>query len=199
MNRFHMHKGRLPYGLFFLIGVLAGILIMNLGKSVLLENTGLLDEYALYHMKYMTVDSSSLFYYVLRLRLKSALTLAVLATTYLGLVVCAGAVFWYGLSAGSFLAAVVIRYGLKGILFALAGMLPQYLLYVPAMAALLVWCENLNRKIYFSNRVTADAYSGVPWTKRMVQLAVIVCVLILGCLLESFMNPNLLERFLKFF
>lgn len=199
MNRYHMQKGRLPYGPIFLAGVLAGILMMNLGKSILLENTGLLDEYTLYHMKYMTVDSSALFYYVLRLRLKSAVMLVILATTYLGVFVCAGSVFWYGFSAGTFLAAVVIRYGLKGILFALAGILPQYILYVPAMVALLVWCENLNRSIYFRNNVTADGDSRVVWAKRLAQLAVIMCVLILGCLLESFLNPGLLEKFLKIF
>lgn len=172
---------------------------MSLGRGVLLENTSLLDKYALYHMKYMTVDSSALFYYVLRLRMKSSLTLAVLATTYLGLAVCAGAVLWYGLSAGAFLAAVVIRYGLKGVLFAFAGILPQYILYVPAMLALLAWCETLNRSIYFSNNAGGDAADGVVWPKRIAQLAVILCVLILGCLLESFMNPGLLEKFLKIF
>ena len=173
--------------------------MMNLGKSILLENTGLLDEYTLYHMKYMTVDSNALFYYVLRLRLKSAFTLVVLATTYLGVLVCAGTVFWYGLSAGSLFAAVVIRYGLKGILFATAAVLPQYILYVPGMVALLVWCERLNRSIYFRNNVIEDNNNSVVWPKRLAQLAVVICVLVLGCLLESFLNPGLLEKFLKIF
>lgn len=199
MNRYHVQKGRLPYGPIFLTGVLAGILLISLGKRILLENTGLLDEYTLYHMKYMTVDSSALFYYVLRLRLKSAITLAILATTYLGVFVCAGTAFWYGLSAGTLLATVVIRYGLKGILFAFAGVLPQYIIYVPTILALLLWCENLNRSIYFRNNVITDAGSSVVWPKRLAQLAVILCVLILGCLLESFMNPGLLEKFLKIF
>ena len=41
---------------------------MNMGKSILLEKTGPLDEYTLYHMKYMTINSNALFYYVLRQR-----------------------------------------------------------------------------------------------------------------------------------
>ena len=194
-----MHKGKLPFGPIFLAGMLTGILMMNLGKSTLLENTGLLDEYTLYHMKYMTVDSSALFYYVLRLRMKTAIMLAVLATTYLGLFVCVGATFWYGLSAGAFLSAAVVRYGLKGILFACVGILPQYLVYVPAFVVLLLWCEALNRSIYFRNSITTEASSGIPWLKRMAQLAMIMGILILGCLLESFANPGLLEKFLKIF
>lgn len=199
MNRYRMHKGRLPLGPIFLAGVLAGMLMMNLGKSILLENTGLLDEYTLYHMKYMTVDSSALFYYVLCLRMKTAITLAILATTYLGLVVCAGATFWYGLSAGAFLSAAVIRYGLKGILFACVGILPQYIVYVPAFVILLMWCETLNRSIYFRNSSVTEGNGTVPWFKRVAQLLLILGVLLLGCLLESFANPGLLEKFLKIF
>lgn len=199
MNRYRIHKGRLPFGPIFLAGVLAGILLINIKKSMLLENTGMLDEYTLYHMKYMTVDSSALFYYVLRLRMKSVVILAILATTYLGLLVCAGTAFWYGLSAGSFLATVVIRYGLKGILFAMAGVLPQYILYVPAVATLLIWCEDLNRSIYFRNESMHSEEKGKFWPARVAKLAVILGVIFLGCLLESFTNPGLLEKFLKIF
>lgn len=199
MNRYNTHKGRLPLGAIFLAGVLAGIMMINLGKSILLEKTGLLDEYTLYHMKYMTADSSALFYYVLCLRMKTAITLAILATTYLGLVVCAGTAFWYGLSAGAFLAAAVIRYGLKGILFACVGILPQYIVYVPVFIILLMWCETLNRSIYFRSSLSTGENAEIPWLKRVVQLALILSALLLGCLLESFANPGLLAKFLNIF
>lgn len=199
MNRYRMQSGKLPFGPIFMAGILAGILLISFKKNILLESTGMLDEYTLYHMKYMTVDTSALFYYVLRLRMKSAIILAILATTYLGLVVCAGTAFWYGLSTGSFLATLVIRYGLKGILLAMAGVLPQYIIYVPAVAALLLWCESLNRSIYFRNSISNEADKAKAWPKRLVQLAVIMGVLLLGCLLESFTNPGVLEKFLKIF
>ncbi len=199
MNRYSMHRGRLPLWPIFLAGFLAGILMMNVWKSILLENTGLLDEYTLYHMKYMTVDSSALFYYVLRLRLKTVFTLAILATTYLGLVVCAGASFWYGLSAGAFLSAVMMRYGIKGLLFAFTGVFPQYLLYIPAMVALLLWCEMLNRNIYFRSSLDTGDEGGIMLPKRLLKLAVILVIVILGCLLESFVNPGMMSGLLKIF
>lgn len=199
MNRYQMRKGKLPLGPIFMTGVLAGILMMSFGKRLLLENTGLLDEYSLYHMKYMTIDNSALFYYVLRIRLESVITLVILATTYLGLVVCAGITFWYGLSVGSFVATVMIRYGLRGILFALAGTLPQYVLYVPAVIALLVWCERLNRRIYFRNSLFNEGEKGVGGPKCLAQLIVIICVVVMGCFLESFINPGILEKILKIF
>ena len=170
---------------------------MNIGKSILLENTGLLDEYALYHMKYMTVNSNALFYYVLKQRLGTMLLLAVFATTYLGLAVCLGAVAWYGMAAGAFLSALVIRYGLKGIFFAVVGVFPQYLLYVPAMLAMLFWCEKMCRNIYFQNGIYQEG--SVSLLKRLLNLVVIFCVVILGCFLESYINPHLMSGLLKIF
>lgn len=199
INRYSMHRGRLPLWPIFLAGLLAGMLIMNMEKSLFLENTGVLDEYSLYHMKYMTVDSSALFYYVLRIRLKSILTLVVFATTYLGLVVCIGASFWYGLSAGSFLAAVMIRYGIKGLLFAFTGIFPQYILYVPAMVGLLIWCENVNRSIYFRSTLETEQEGGNNWPKRLLKLVMIILMFLLGCLLESFVNPGIMSKLLNIF
>ncbi len=193
-------RARFPFGSVFLAGLIAGILIMNFGKSILLENTGLLDEYTLYYMKYMTVDSGALFAYVLRKRMGNALLLVIMATTYLGLVFCAGAAFWYGLSAGAFLAAGVLRFGIKGILLALAGTMPQYLLYLPAFYALFLWCEELYRKIYRKKYYEPD-YGKDKETPtlagRVLKLLSIGIVLSVGCALESFANPSILLSFLK--
>lgn len=199
INRYHIARGQLPLGAIFLAGVTAGILLMNLGRSILLEGTGLLDEYTLYHMKYMTVDSSALFYYVLHIRMKNVVLLVILATTYLGLPVCIGAAFWYGLSAGAFLAAAVIRYGLKGILLVLTGVFPHYLFYVPAMLILLGWCERLNRKIYFKHGMAEDAEREGRRVGNLWKLLLSMGMLFFGCLLESFINPGLMAGLLKIF
>lgn len=190
--------GRVRFRTLFLAGLAAGIFIMNLGKGVLLENTGLLDEYALYHMKYMAVDGGALFCYVLCRRIGGALALGILFTTYLGLVVCAAAAFWYGFSAGAFVAALALRYGLKGILLALAGTFPQYLLYAPALAALILWGARLNRCIYFrgSGENTQGKYF---WMKKALRLVCILSVMTMGCILESFWNPQLVLSLLQVF
>ena len=183
---------------------------MNMGKSILLEKTGLLDEYTLYHMKYMTINSNALFYYVLRQRLGTLFVMAVFATTYLGLAVEIGVVLWYGLAGGSFLSALVIRYGLKGVLFAVTGMIPQYLLYVPAMVLLLFWCENVCRSIYFRHTVYGEndghgIRRNIPLLQkrtpiiRLLLLGGIAVLVIMGCMLESYVNPFLLSSLLKVF
>ena len=190
---------KLPLGSLFWIGVLAGIIVMNLAKSILLDGTGLLDEYTLYHMKYMTVDSGALFYYVLWLRVKAALLLIVFATTYLGMAVCAGATVWYGFSFGAFASALMMQYGLKGIVFGVLSVFPQMLLYVPAAIALLRWCVRLNRSIYFQRDIMADVEKNVPLSRRVLRLLGILGVILLGCLAESFINPEIMEWLLSIF
>ena len=199
INRYQLHDGKLPLLSIYMAGVLVGILIMNLGKSILLTDTGLLDEYTLYHMKYMTMDSSALFYYVLRLRIETFVMLVILATTYLGMVICVGTAFGYGLSTGAFVSALLVRYGLKGIVFAVLSVFPQYLLYIPSMTALLLWCERLNRNIYFKSGLILENNGPMPTPKRIVQLLVILGGILLGCVAESFMNPKVMEWLLNFF
>ena len=65
----------------FGVGLLAGIFIVNLGKGMLLGDTGLFNEDILYHMKYMTVDCNALFCYIFRKRILRLLVLAVISTT----------------------------------------------------------------------------------------------------------------------
>jgi len=183
----------------FCIGLLAGLLVMNIGKQILLEGTGVFDEYTLSHMKYMTVDNKALFCYVLRKRIGSLLILAVLSTTYLGLAACLGAAFWYGMSAGTFLTSLMLRYGIKGILLAFTSVFPQYLLYVPSMFALISWCQTVFRGIYNRSGGGYESLDRSFWIRKAGQLAGIICVRTAGCLLEGYVNPYLLLGFLKIF
>lgn len=183
----------------FCAGLLAGILVMNIGKSILLENTGFFDVYTLYQIKAMTVDSNALFYYIFRKRIVGLLVMAVLSTTYLGLAVCIGAVLWYGMSAGLFLSALTLRYGLKGILLAAVCLLPQYLLYVPAMLMFLKWVDGVYYGIYSRSGNALGAEDKGFLLKKSGQLIAIIGMFAIGCLLEGYVNPGLLLGFLKIF
>lgn len=192
-----MKEARLPVLPIFCISFVAGILVMNIGKSILLENTGLFDEYTLYTMKYMTVDSNALFSYVLRERLVRLLILTVLSTTYLGLVVCVGTVIWYGMSAGAFLAALTLRYGIKGVFLAVVAVFPHYLIYVPVLLALLTWCETLYRGIYGRTINFGEDKAFLP--KKLIRLAAIFGAAVVSCLLEAYVNPLILLSYLRVF
>lgn len=182
----------------FFAGMLAGILITNIGKSTIVDNTGLFDADTLSGMKHMTVDGSALFYYVFRKRMLFLAAMAVLATTYLGYAVCVGTAAWFGMGTGTFLSALALRYGIKGIFLGAIGVFPQCLLYVPALALMLGWCESLYRAIY-SRGVIVDTSDKVFWMKKLGRLGIISVITALGCLLEGYLNPPLLAGYLKIF
>ena len=179
-------------------GLLAGILIMYIGKGILLEDTGFFDTYTLCRIKLMEIDRNALFYFVFRKRVFALIVMAVLVTTYLGMAVCVGRVFWYGMSAGVFLCTMLLRYGVKGGLLAAGCLLPQYLLYVPAMLLFLRWAEEVYRGIYSRGSVMGGGSRGVP-AKKMWQLAGIFGMITAGCLLEGYLNPGVLMTLLKIF
>ncbi len=196
-----IYTGRLPLWQLFALGLLLGILVMNFGKSVLLDGTGLLDEDTLYHMKYMTVDGRALFAYVLGKRGSAVAVLVVLATTYLGLAAGRVAAGWYGFLLGNFLTAAVLRYGVKGFLFAFTSLFPQYLLYIPAFVFLLSWCEQVCKEICFSGNYGRHENEGGKkfWLEKALGLLAILTMFLFGCLLESYVNPLLMTALLKIF
>lgn len=183
----------------FCAGLLAGIVLSNIGKSILLEDSGLFDENILYQMKYATVDGSALFCYIFRKRMALVLGLAVMSTTYLGLVACMGATLWCGMSMGVFLTVLFMRYGFKGLLLAIVCMLPQFLLYIPAALAMLSWCEGVFRGIYIRTGGEAWGADKSYLLKKAGWLAAICLTVTVGCLLEGYINPYLLLGFLKIF
>ncbi len=185
----------------FMGGFCLGMILMNFFKQPLLVDTGLLDEYTLYHLKYITIDSNVFFVYVLRERLGMVLVLSVLSTTYLGLAAVWIYTVWMGAAAGMLLSACVIRYGMKGLFLAVTGIFPQQLLLVPACIFLLYWCYDLCANIYFPGLVLENynIRSKQKIAKKILQLCMLIGVVIMGCVLESYVNPQLLIKFLKIF
>lgn len=196
-DRSMLPAGKLPLRFLFLIGFGIGLSAAYFGRGIWFQTTGILDEDTLYRMKYMTVDSGVLFAYVLCKRCRNFFVLIIMATTYLGLVFCGGITVKYGFSIGFFISTAIYRYGIKGLLLGIVGAFPQYLCYVPAILLLIRWCEELHRSIYFYHNITGQGKKSLPG--RLGKLALILMVLVLGCILECFVNPVLLKGFLQFF
>ena len=196
-DRSMLPAGKLPLRFLFLIGFGIGLFAAYFGRGIWFQTTGILDEDTLYRMKYMTVDSGVLFAYVLCKRCRNFFVLILMATTYLGLVFCGGITVKYGFSIGFFISTAIYRYGIKGLLLGIVGAFPQYLCYVPAILLLIRWCEELHRSIYFYHNITGQGKKSLPG--RLGKLALILMVLVFGCILECFVNPVLLKGFLQFF
>ena len=185
----------------FTIGLFLGILIVNLGYDTWITDGNLLGTDMISRLKNSVPDGGGLFGYIIRHRLFTVCMLGLLATTIIGLPVVCGYICYSGLAAGCLLSVAVIRYGIRGLMLMAAGILPQGLLLIPAYTALFIWAVSVNRMLYSKNPYKEPymRYSKQTYIKKGIQIAGIMAVVIIGCVLESYVNPKMLHFILKIF
>ena len=183
-----------------LLCFLAGIVGANLMDREQLGGFGIWNTFFLEKFKYAPVRSEDLFYYVLRQRMPVLAVLLIFAFNNWGTV--AGGEFqaWQSFAAGFLMAASVAVYGVKGILLMGTAFFPQYLLYIPLYIAVFYLSAYLRQRggVRFGGHGT-----GGRRVKRMLLFAglcaVLLAVHVAGIFLESYVNPFLLKKILKFF
>lgn len=185
----------------FLGSFLLGILIMNMGNEILLGDAGIFNTASMNRLKYIEINEGKFFAYVLRQRLGGCIVLLILSTTTLGLVSAYGVVLLQGMMTGMLMTAAVIRYGIKGLLLILGGMFPHQCLLIPGGVMMLGWClENY----YWFHRYGKGT---IPYFRSRRQqlfhqgilLLWILLVMLIGCVLESYVNPILISDLIKVF
>lgn len=185
----------------FTIGLFLGILIINLGYDVWIKDGSLLGTDMILRLKNSVPDSRGLLGYVIKHRLFTVCMLGLLATTVIGMPVVCVYICYIGLAAGCLLSVAVIRYGIRGLLLMVAGILPQGIFLIPAYIALFVWAVSVNRMLYSKNPYKEHymRYSRQFYVQKGLQIAGIAAVVIIGCLVESYVNPKLLHSILRIF
>lgn len=162
----------------FLAGFLAGIALVCMFPDGLVTATGFLDGDFFSRMSYLDLNQNGLFLYCIRQRLGMAAFLVLLSAAG-----AAGAGIWIflgwsGISAGMVLTVLSMRFGIKGLLIFAGCVLPQQLLLIPGYLLLMDWCiRKMERR------------------KLLTPLSVVI----MGCFLESYVNPVLLKVVLKIF
>lgn len=185
----------------FTIGLFLGILIVNVGYDTWVGDGSLLGADMITRLKNSVPEGNGLFGYVLKHRLFTVCMLGLLATTMIGLPAVCGYVCYMGLSAGCLLSVAVIRYGIRGLFLMAAGIFPQGILLIPGYAAMFVWAVGVNRMLYFWG-VGREHYAGYgrqTYLKKLLQMAGIIVIIVIGCLLESYVNPQILKFVLRIF
>lgn len=185
----------------FMIGLFLGILIVNLGYDAWIVNGGLLGTDMIARLKNSMPDGGGLFGYTMKHRMFTVCMLGLLSTTIIGLPAVCGYICYSGVAAGCLLSVAVIRYGIRGLLLIAVGILPQGILLIPAYIALFVWSVSVNRMLYSRNPYKEHymRYSRQIYIQKGLQMAGIIAVVIIGCLLESYVNPKMLHFILKIF
>lgn len=171
------------YKLLFVGAFALGILLIAAGGSAFLSENGLLNEETLQRLQSVTISNSHFFMYLLVRRLTVAGALLLLSNTQYGKFAVKCFLVWQGGMFGMFFAAAMIRYQMKGLLFVVGSLFPHQFILIPSYVLLLYWCLNMQ---YIRRR------------KRWLLLW-IMSGMLLGCFLESYVNPILLLDILKIF
>lgn len=163
---------------FFLFGFLGGIAGICAFSGQLVLRTNFLDRDFWNSIKVLEINSVGLFLYSIRKRLGIAVCIMLVSAA--GLTAAGTAIFalWCGVSLGTVLTVLSMRYGIKGLLLFGSSILPQQLLFIPAYLLLIDICLHRRERMRF-----------------IIPLAVVI----IGCILESYVNPNVLKVVLKFF
>lgn len=185
----------------FMIGFFMGILIVNFGHETWISNGSLLGTEMMSRLKNSRPEGGSLVGYVLRHRLSVICVLGLVSTTIVGMPVLCAYICYTGLAAGCLLSVAVVRYGIRGLLFMAGVLFPQALLLIPAYIGLFLWAADVNQTLY-APRTQLEGYERFShhfYLKKCMQMAGITAVVIIGSLLESYVNPGILNFVLKIF
>lgn len=178
----------------FLGGFILGVLLMNLGDELFLTEDGIFSTSEMLRLKYLEVEGADFFSYVLKRRIQAMLLPALLSTTVIGCMAVYGCLIWHGMLTGMLITAAVIRFGSRGLLLVFAGGFPHQFLLFPAMIMLFLWCyENCSEKKLYLRR--GRRY----FMRQALSLLWISFMVLVGCILESYVNPMLLSDVLKIF
>lgn len=178
----------------FLGGFILGVLLMNLGDDIFLSEDGIFSTSEILRLKYLEVKGADFFPYVLKKRIQAMLIPALLSTTVIGCLAVYGCLIWQGMLSGMFITAAVIRFGSRGLLLVFAGGFPHQFLLFPAMIMLFLWCyDNCTGKNLYMRR--GKRY----YMRQAISLVWISFMVLVGCILESYVNPMLLSDVLKIF
>ena len=185
----------------FMLGLFLGILLVNIRHDVWIKDDGLLNIEMMKQLKNSELNSSYLLGYIVKHRISVILTVSMLASTVIGLPIVCAYVCYLGASAGCMLSVAVIRYGIRGVFFIAASIFPQGLLLIPAYFLLFIWSLDCNRSLYANiDGMQGRYFLGRQFLLRKgIKLIGILILVFLGCVVESYVNSQILHFVFKIF
>ncbi len=183
------------------MGIILGIILTFLLRNRLQTDIYLLNEEWIVQVQSSQLNSKSLFVYILVKRLKDIGILLLLSTTVVGCFCLYGYSVLLGVGTGLFVAIACLRYGIRGLMMFLWASFPQCLLYIPAFICIFHFCYSLCIKLHYPHK---DVWRSTNSTKifllkNIMYLFIIVIVVIIAVLLESYVNPKIFFSFIKKF
>lgn len=166
--------------LFCMLGFLIGIVYANLMSKEYIMSMGIFNEFFLNQYSQAEISVQEYLWYVVRIRVMPAVLAAALGCTKLRRGVAAGFLVWTGFCGGMIMTAAVLKMGIKGLILCLIALAPHFVFYIAGYLILLWYLFT---------------YPESRWNlSKMVSMGLFLAV---GILLECYVNPIIMELFLK--
>ncbi len=179
----------------FMIGFTIAVVLTNIFAQSILLQEGYFSTYSLERLQYVQIDSNKLFFGILQNRFQIVILIFIMATTIIGLISAHLFAGWYGFSMGIMIAVLINRFGLKGSILFAACILPQVIFYVPAFNCLLSECRDISYILFLPQKSSAFyGHGSTSSSKRISRILMSLGVVIIGILLESYVNPLVVTK-----
>ena len=185
----------------FFFGIIAGILMILICRKKLQTDITIFNEEWILLMQNTVIDSPALFWYILFERLKVIGFMFLLSTTFAGIIGIYSYVGLWGAGIGVLTGILVLRYGTNGCFMMIVALFPQAILFIPSFLFFFHMCYMVCAKLYFPHK-DLGKYGGttkVLLFKNLIYIILGLVVVIIGVVLESYVNPRILISFLKKF
>lgn len=182
----HLRSISLKQQLFaeFLLCFLVGIILANLLGADSFQKNGNLTRYYLQQFQYSNIQSEELLWHVGCRRLILILLLLAFSLLPKGKTVHWVFIAWCGFAYGYFCVLLISAFEAKGLILCLVALCPHFFAYIPAYLGMVQLSERRR-----------DQSS---W-QRLASVSVVLVLMIIGILLESYTNPVILQKVLNFF
>lgn len=160
----------------FMLGFLCGILYVNLALKQYLTDMGIFNLHFLEQYTGTEFAAKEYLLFLAGIRLLPFGILTGLVLTRLRKVISFVFLVWTGFSWGILLTMAVFYMGLKGIAFCVAGILPQFLFYIPAYVIVLWY---------------GMTYPQSRWNHQ--KTVFVIGMMLTGLILEAYVNPVLVK------
>jgi len=184
----------------FFAGFFAGMVLLYVNADTMIYENGFLTLENLERLKLFEINRTVFFWHVLGKRMGMVWMPIVLAATFVGIITTYVYIFGIGICGGVIMATTVMRYGINGVLLLTGGLMPHFIVYIPAFCMLMNWCYGFSVRLYNPLIDYTDTHKKYEKNRTFLwKLFYIHIVVIIGAFLESYVNPNLLKEMLNFF
>ncbi|TCT15023.1 stage II sporulation protein M [Natranaerovirga pectinivora] len=186
----------LTFLILFVVGVIIGSIFANYLDPSQKDELGILNNYFLDKYSSITLNHIDLLRHIVLNRIRIVLYIWFFGLTFFGIPTIVIALLYFGISFGFMLSLGTIVYGSKGILLNLVFLFPHFLIYVPLVLYLIHKSFELCATLYYKKLAATKSYrlnNKQLFTEYILVLLLCTLVIIIGALVETFVNPGIVR------